>query len=303
MLVTTDLTFVRESLLAGFGMRLSFPFLGVFLRGRMEEIIRKQIADRGIQQSGTVRLEGGWHRLVERVGGWPFVLSVAAILWFVIDLGLWPGLMLIATIVAHEGGHLWSMRRHGVPAKATLVPFFGGLAYGSKPMPSDASDAEMILMGPVFGFGFGALLFGLAQILPEQEFWLAASGMALIVNGFNLLPILPLDGGQLMPLLLRRFGQQVVTGVSLGMVAAGVGLAWWLSSVVLLVLIVALGTMIAFSAPRGITRPAMSTTTAMTVLAAYLGLILAHAIIVFAIIDVLEFSDWFGPLASGPFGS
>ncbi len=303
VLVTTDITFVRESLFAGLGMRISYPFLGFFLRGRMQESIRKQIAERGLQQSGTIRLEGWWHRLVERLGGWPFVLSVTAILWFVIDLGLWPGFVLVATILAHEGGHLWSMRRHGVPAKATLVPFFGGLAYGSKPMPSDASDAEMILMGPVFGLAFGGALFGIAHILPEPDFWLAASGMALIVNGLNLLPILPLDGGQVMPLLLRRFGQRAVTSVSLGMVAAGVGLAWWLSSVVMLVLIVVLGTMIAFSAPRGIARSPMSPAAAMTVLAAYLGLILAHAILVFAIIDALEFSDWFGPLASGPFGS
>lgn len=301
-LVTTDMQFVRGALLAGFWMRLFYPFVGFMTRGRIENNVKKVLAASGLtDQSGAVSLAGGHHRLVERIGGWPAILTVVAILWFIIDLGLWPGLVLITTIVVHESGHLWSMRRHGVPGKATLVPFFGGLAYGAQPMPSDSSDAEMILMGPAFGFALGLAVFAFAQSSEASEFWWAAAGMILVINGLNLLPVPPLDGGQVMPLLLRRFGQKVVTAVSLLLVTGGAVLAWWMSSILMLVLIVALGTMIALNPPRGVVRPAMSIGAAFVVLVAYLALMVAHILLVVMITRTLELTDWFEQLMNGPF--
>jgi Zn-dependent protease len=125
--------------------------------------------------------------------------------------------------------------------------------------------------------------------------------MILVINGLNLLPVPPLDGGQVMPLLLRRFGQKVVTAVSLLLVLAGAALAWWMSSILMLVLIVALGTMIALNPPRGVVRPAMSIGATLAVLLAYLALLAAHIALVIMITDMLELTDWFEQLANGPF--
>ncbi|MGL5448685.1 MAG: metalloprotease [Rhabdaerophilum sp.] len=256
--VECDVRYFRGAIWRGLTLRLGMPLAFIIFRKGYEPQLKEYCAKHHPEHSGTIQSVGGMHDLAARLGGWPFLLSAAAVLWFVFDLGLWPGLVLIATILIHEGGHLFSMRRHGLQASAVLIPFLGGMAYSSKPMPSDASDAEMTLMGPVFGLALAYLFVLIAQVTSENDFWIAAAAFTVMVNGFNLLPIPPLDGGRYVQLLMRRLGHEVFRWLSLALVVCGVALAWWLSSIVLMVIFVLVGTMLAFAKEQDWDRPRMS---------------------------------------------
>lgn len=137
-------------------------------------------------------------------------------------------LILVAAIFIHEMGHIWSMRRCGMPVKGIyLIPFMGGVAVGKADAEnrlSEAQNYEIAMMGPVFG---------LASVLPllaaygvtGGDFWGASAAVVALVNLFNLLPIFPLDGGRVLralfasagrgPMLVAMAGSLAVTAIGL----------------------------------------------------------------------------------------
>jgi Zn-dependent protease len=302
VLVECEAEYTRGAFRRGFNLRLRMPFAFVLFKRGIEPQLKAYCVEHHPECSGRIQTVGSVHEVARRLGGWPFLLSASAVLWFVFDLGLWPGLILIATILIHEGGHLFSMRRHGLQASAVLIPFFGGMAYSSKPMPSDASDAEMILMGPAFGLAFAFALFGVSTLVTEADFWAVAAGFAMIVNGFNLLPIPPLDGGRYVQLMIRRLGHETFRWLSLALVACGGALAWWLSSLVLTVIFVIFGVLLAITREQNWDRPLMSAAEMALSSVGFLALIVGHLWIFWLAAERDIFDQLFRVLQSGPFG-
>jgi Zn-dependent protease len=120
-------------------------------------------------------------------------VSVAAYAW------LWGwqfGLGFVLLIFVHEMGHVVALRRRGVPAGAPVFLPFIGAYVKMKEMPKNVYvEAETALAGPVTG-SIGA--FG---VLVASHY--TGSGMlrdlaftGFLLNLFNLLPALPLDGGR-----------------------------------------------------------------------------------------------------------
>lgn len=302
ILAESQVRYIRGDFWRGFALRLGVPFsFSVFRRG-MEPQLRAYCAKHHPEHSGTIKSVGSMHDLAARLGGWPFLLSAAAVLWFVYDLGLWPGLVLVAVILIHEGGHLFSMRRHGLQASAVLIPFFGGMAYSAQPMPSDASDAEMTLMGPAFGLALAMMFLVVAQMTVESDFWLAASAFTVMINGFNLLPIPPLDGGRYAQLLMRRLGPEVFRWISLALVICGAALAWWLSSAILMVLFVAFGTLLIFAKRQDWKRSIMTGRQMLISAMAFLALFAGHLWILWHVHEEGVLGSMFGLLQAGPLG-
>jgi Zn-dependent protease len=107
----------------------------------------------------------------------------------------------VLLLFAHEMGHVIQLRREGVPASAPLfVPFLGAFV-GMKKMPDDAAaEARVGLAGPVLGSIACLVPLGIYAATGSEMFQaLAFTGFFL--NLFNLLPVLPLDGGRAMAAL------------------------------------------------------------------------------------------------------
>src|SRR5881396_1486521 len=107
----------------------------------------------------------------------------------------------VLLIFVHEMGHVLQLRREGVPASAPLfIPFLGAMV-GMKQLPDDAAaEARVGLAGPVLG-SIGALVPLAIWKLTGETFWEALAFVGFFLNLFNLLPVLPLDGGRAMAAL------------------------------------------------------------------------------------------------------
>ena len=145
--------------------------------------------------------------------------------------------MLLGLILIHEVGHVIAMRSVGIPVKGIyFIPFLGGAAVGAGRYRSEGERGYVALMGPGFSIATTAVFLWLSQqqhdpILRELAL------MSAFLNGFNLLPVLPLDGGHVAQSLLSHFGPEV-SRVFHGMaMTAGAAFALYTHSYLLLFLL------------------------------------------------------------------
>jgi Zn-dependent protease len=104
----------------------------------------------------------------------------------------------VALLFVHEMGHFIQMRREGVkPSFMLFIPFLGA-AVGARSLGGNAlAEARIGLAGPVLGTLGCALLLPIAAASGD-DFWRALIFTGFLLNLFNLLPVLPLDGGRAM---------------------------------------------------------------------------------------------------------
>ena len=102
----------------------------------------------------------------------------------------------VLLLFVHELGHVLELRRQGVPASAPLfIPFLGAVV-GMKQMPHDVwKEAQVALAGPILG-SLGAAAVWAAGEAYDSDLLVALAFTGFLLNLFNLLPIVPLDGGR-----------------------------------------------------------------------------------------------------------
>jgi Zn-dependent protease len=103
---------------------------------------------------------------------------------------------LVALIAVHELGHVFALRRRGVASGLPLfLPFIGAFV-SMKEMPKSVYvEAETALAGPAIG-ALGALAVAAAADMTGSGLLHALAFTGFLLNLFNLLPVLPLDGGR-----------------------------------------------------------------------------------------------------------
>jgi Zn-dependent protease len=111
------------------------------------------------------------------------------------------GVGFVLLLLVHEMGHVIQLRREGIKASAPMfIPFMGALV-AMKEMPKDAAaEARVGLAGPVLG-SLGCLIPLALFALTGDELFKALAFVGFFLNLFNLLPVLPLDGGRAMAAL------------------------------------------------------------------------------------------------------
>ena len=136
------------------------------------------------------------------VSGGAAILAAAAFL--LLDLKMLTAILL--PIAAHECGHLLTMRLLGLRVTAIRAELKGfcieylGEADG-------AASCFTAAAGPMAGLLYGLAASRLGCFL-ESETLCFSAGVSLILTLFNLLPILPLDGGRiLLQLATAIFGE------------------------------------------------------------------------------------------------
>jgi Zn-dependent protease len=105
------------------------------------------------------------------------------------------GLILVLLILAHELGHYFAFRAYGLPVKLPVfIPFLGAFTAGAVPKDPEHS-AYIALAGPLVGFGLAAACYAAGATLHDR-FWLACASVGAFLNLFNMIPIVPFDGGR-----------------------------------------------------------------------------------------------------------
>ncbi|MBA2545549.1 MAG: site-2 protease family protein [Solirubrobacterales bacterium] len=107
----------------------------------------------------------------------------------------------VLLLLVHEMGHVFQLRREGVEASAPMfIPFLGAVI-SAKSLGKDASaEARVGLAGPILGTIGTLIPLGL-WLATGEDLWRALAYMGFLLNLFNLLPVLPLDGGRAMAAL------------------------------------------------------------------------------------------------------
>ena len=148
--------------------------------------------------------------------------SVAGYAWlFSIEFAL----MLIACLVVHEYGHVRAMKYFGIKTKGIyLIPFVGGLAVSDDKITTRWQDVVISLMGPAFGL-FTSVLGVVLYYATEMDIFAGVAVLSALLNLFNLLPILPLDGGH----VLKSISFSMRSWVGLSVCLLGVLFGLWLS--------------------------------------------------------------------------
>ena len=122
-----------------------------------------------------------------------FVLS----LWFYSLFFGWPfALVFLLQIFIHEMGHVTLMRAYGVPASLPFfIPGFGAFVNMQGRPASALQEAWIGLAGPLAGSAAATLCL-LYGAVSGHAFWTAAAYTGFFLNLFNMIPLVPLDGGR-----------------------------------------------------------------------------------------------------------
>jgi Zn-dependent protease len=120
-------------------------------------------------------------------------VSVAAYAWI---FGWTFALGFVLLIFVHEMGHVIVLRLRGIRSGLPVfVPFLGAFV-SMKETPRTVYDEALSgIAGPAFGAAAAALVWWQADSR-GSAFLLALAYTGFLLNLFNLLPVLPLDGGR-----------------------------------------------------------------------------------------------------------
>jgi Zn-dependent protease len=122
----------------------------------------------------------------------------------------------VILILVHESGHAIAGKALGHKVgPMVFVPFMGAFVSIGHTR-NIVEDAHIGIMGPVFGTLGGLACLAIYQLSPSP-YWLALANVTFFMNLFNLLPMPPLDGSWITPLISPKL---LVAGVILLFVVA-----------------------------------------------------------------------------------
>jgi len=104
----------------------------------------------------------------------------------------------VALLFVHEMGHAIALRREGIKASAPMfIPFLGAVIAARSLGDNAVAEARVGLAGPILG-SIGAAACILLWHATGNDLWRALAFTGFFLNLFNLLPVVPLDGGRAM---------------------------------------------------------------------------------------------------------
>ena len=120
--------------------------------------------------------------------GWPFAVGLVVLLFI------------------HEMGHALVMKLKGIPVGGMIFIPMLGAAVLMRQMPKNAKDeAEVGIAGPIAGAIASSVCLLLALQSPHiPTIWAPLAYFGFFINLFNLIPIVPFDGGRILAAIDRR---------------------------------------------------------------------------------------------------
>lgn len=153
--------------------------------------------------------------------------------------------LLAIAILIHELGHLLAMKIFKYKnLKMMFLPFLGGVASGESTEQDAFKIAMISIFGPVIGF-VSCLVSAVLGAVTNEKVFFEYAYLALYINAFNLLPIMPLDGGQFLnETLFNRFPKaelifKILAIIGLGCLSYFFGS--WVFGVIALFMLITIG--------------------------------------------------------------
>lgn len=125
--------------------------------------------------------------------------------WF---LGLVAALLLFSSVLAHELGHSFVAISQGIPVKSITLFIFGGLATLEKESETPLQAFLVAIAGPLVSVLLFGVFYGIAETaplsLPLKAIISLVASINLILAVFNMIPGLPLDGGNVLKAIIWK---------------------------------------------------------------------------------------------------
>ncbi|MGB3534982.1 MAG: site-2 protease family protein [Microcoleaceae cyanobacterium] len=145
------------------------------------------------------------------------------------SLGLIASLLLFASVLAHELGHSFVAIRQGIDVKSITLFLFGGLASLDKEAKTPGGAFSIAIAGPAVSL----VLFAAFSLLSASNLVAGAAGaiigllayINLALGVFNLIPGLPLDGGNVLKAAVWKLTGNPHKGVLFAS-RVGQGIGW-----------------------------------------------------------------------------
>ena len=142
----------------------------------------------------------------------PYMGGIAPLL-----LGFVGALLLFASVLAHELGHSFVAIRQGIEVKSITLFLFGGLASLEKESQTPAEAFWIAIAGPAVSLMLFALFTAIGVGTSLSGPLAAMVGILAYINLmlalFNLIPGLPLDGGNILKSLVWKITSNPYKGV------------------------------------------------------------------------------------------
>jgi Zn-dependent protease len=134
-----------------------------------------------------------------------------------LTLGLVTGLLVFASVLAHELGHSFVAMSQGINVRSISLFLFGGVASLEKESETPADAFWVAIAGPAVSF----LLFGVLTLFnglvslpaPLAAIVAVLATVNLTLGAFNLIPGLPLDGGNILKAIVWKVTGNPYQGV------------------------------------------------------------------------------------------
>jgi Zn-dependent protease/predicted transcriptional regulator len=122
--------------------------------------------------------------------------------------GIVMALLLFASVLLHELGHSLAARSQGIKVNSITLFLFGGIAAIEEESKTPGKAFQVAIAGPLVSIGLFVLLRLVAIAIPDTSPLSIMVGdlarINLVVALFNLIPGLPLDGGQVLKAALWK---------------------------------------------------------------------------------------------------
>ncbi|MBD1945498.1 site-2 protease family protein [Coleofasciculus sp. FACHB-712] len=131
--------------------------------------------------------------------------------------GLLMALLLFGSVLLHELGHSLVARSQGIEVNSITLFLFGGIAAIDRESKTPGAAFQVAIAGPAVSLVLYSLFYLVAHGLPisgiVQVMALDLAKINLVLALFNLIPGLPLDGGQVVKAAVWKFTGDRFQGV------------------------------------------------------------------------------------------
>ena len=124
--------------------------------------------------------------------------AIVSVVAYSLFFGWWFAVGFVVLIFVHEMGHVIALRREGIPASAPMfIPFLGAVITSRSLGDNAVAEARVGLAGPILG-SIGAAVVAVIGAATGSSLLEALAYTGFFLNLFNLIPVVPLDGGRAM---------------------------------------------------------------------------------------------------------
>ena len=153
------------------------------------------------------------------------LLDGQASIWNGWLMGLFTSFLLFLSVLLHELAHSFVAIGEGLKVREITLFFLGGMAILEKECKTSQGSFKIAISGPVISFLLAFLMILLSNNLLESNIIISnlfkqVGSLNLLIGLFNLLPIMPLDGGVILKSIIWHFTGSKRAGIKVAIISA-----------------------------------------------------------------------------------